>query len=156
MNAEVRVISSGEKYAEIAGGRFMIASHLSPRDRHEIDFVAVAEQFLRVPYSWGGKTALGLDCSGLLQTALQAAGVACPRDSDMQEKLGGSLPLDAIDALKRGDLVFWKGHVGIMASATHLLHANGHFMQVTLEPLATAIARIAAAYGPVTGLRRLQ
>jgi cell wall-associated NlpC family hydrolase len=156
MNAQVRVISSGEKYAEIAGGRFMIAGHLAPLERRESDFVAVAEQFLRVPYSWGGKTALGLDCSGLLQTALQAAGIACPRDSDMQEKLGKPLPIDSIDALKRGDLVFWKGHVGIMTSPTHLLHANGHFMQVTLEPLATAMARIAAAYGTLTGLRRLQ
>jgi cell wall-associated NlpC family hydrolase len=156
MNAQVRVISSGEKYAEIAGGRFMIASHLSPLEKREADFVAVAEQFLRVPYSWGGKTALGLDCSGLLQTALQAAGIACPRDSDMQEKLGVALPIDSIDALKRGDLAFWKGHVGIMTSPTHLLHANGHFMQVTLEPLATALARIAAAYGTLTGIRRFQ
>jgi cell wall-associated NlpC family hydrolase len=156
MNAQVRVIASGEKYAEIAGGRFMIASHLSPLEKRESDFVAVAEQFLRVPYSWGGKTALGLDCSGLLQTALQAAGIACPRDSDMQEKLGVALPIDSLDALKRGDLVFWKGHVGIMTSATHLLHANGHFMQVTLEPLATAMTRIAAAYGTLTSLRRLQ
>ena len=74
----------------------------------------------------------------------------------MQEKLGVALPIDSLDGLKRGDLVFWKGHVGIMTSPTHLLHANGHFMQVTLEPLATAMARIAAAYGTLTGIRRLQ
>ncbi len=156
MNAQVRVLTAGEKYAEIAGGRYMISGHLAPLDRPETDFVAVAERFLRVPYSWGGKTALGLDCSGLLQSALQAAGMACPRDSDMQEKLGSALPLDDVNMLRRGDLIFWKGHVGIMTSPTHLLHANGYFMQVTLEPLATAMTRIAAAYGTLTGIRRLQ
>ena len=155
MNAQVRVVASGEKYAEIAGGRFMIARHLVPLADQAADFVAVAEQFSGVPYCWGGKTALGLDCSGLLQTALHAAGMACPRDSDMQEKLGHGLPLERLDALRRGDLVFWKGHVGIMTNPTDLLHANGHFMQVTRESLSTAIARIAAAHGPVTAIRRL-
>jgi len=155
MNARISVLTMGDKYAEIAGGRYMIASHLGAISRPEKDFVAVAEQFLGVPYSWGGKTALGLDCSGLVQTALQAAGIDCTRDSDMQESLGSALPTDRLDALRRGDLVFWKGHVGIMTSPTDILHANGHFMQVTHEPLDTAVARIKAAYGTVTALRRL-
>jgi cell wall-associated NlpC family hydrolase len=156
MNAAVHVLGMGEKYAELAGGRYAIAGHLAPIAETAQDFVAVAEQFLGVPYSWGGKTALGLDCSGLVQTSLAAAGIDCPRDSDMQEDLGAPLPMDRLDALRRGDLVFWKGHVGIMTSADQLLHANGHFMQVIREPLATAVARIAAVYGTVTAIRRLQ
>lgn len=156
MNAELKVVGMGEKYAELAGGRFAIAAHLAPLAEGASDFVAVAEQFLGVPYSWGGKTALGLDCSGLVQAALTAAGMDCPRDSDMQENLGIGLPVDRLDGLRRGDLVFWKGHVGIMTSADELLHANGHFMQVTREPLASAVARIAAGYGTMTSVRRLQ
>ncbi|MBL8905383.1 MAG: C40 family peptidase [Rhizobiales bacterium] len=156
MNAAVNVLNIGEKYAELAGGRYAIAGHLAPLGDNAPDFVAVAERYLGMPYSWGGKTALGLDCSGLVQTALNAAGIACPRDSDMQEQLGAALPTDRLDALRRGDLVFWNGHVGIMTSADQLLHANGHFMQVTREPLATAVARIASAYGKMTAIRRIQ
>jgi cell wall-associated NlpC family hydrolase len=156
MNAAVNVLKIGEKYAELAGGRYAIAGHLAPLAEAASDFVAVAEQYLGVPYSWGGKTALGLDCSGLVQTALNAAGLDCPRDSDMQEGLGRALPTHRLDHLRRGDLVFWKGHVGIMTSPHDLLHANGHFMQVTREPLATAVGRIAAAYGKVTSIRRFQ
>jgi len=156
MNAAVNVRKMGEKYAELADGRYAIAGHLAPLADAADDFVSVAEQFHGVPYNWGGKTILGLDCSGLVQTALNAAGIDCPRDSDMQEGLGIALPTDRLDSLRRGDLVFWNGHVGIMTSADELLHANGHFMQVTHEPLATAVARIASAYGTVTGIRRIQ
>jgi cell wall-associated NlpC family hydrolase len=156
MNAAMNVTKIGEKYAELAGGRYAIAGHLALLGDAAPDFVAVAEQFQGVPYSWGGKTVLGLDCSGLVQTALSAAGIDCPRDSDMQEGLGTALPAERLDALRRGDLVFWKGHVGIMVSADEMLHANGHFMQVTREPVATAVARIAAAYGKVTSIRRFQ
>ena len=109
--------------------------------------------FLGVPYVWGGKTFAGLDCSGLIQTALQACGVACPRDTDMQEKALG----DAVthSNLQRGDLVFWKGHVGVMQNASHLLHANAFHMQVAAEPLTEAVARITPIAGPVTSIKRL-
>ena len=65
-------------------------STLRRSTRIEPDFVAVAERFVGVPYLWGGKTSLGIDCSGLVQVALNAAGIACPRDSDMQERALGS------------------------------------------------------------------
>ncbi len=133
----------------------VFARHLAEAGATEPDFVAVAERFIGVPYLWGGRTSLGLDCSGLAQVALGAAGIQAPRDSDMQEQgLGSVLPSGA--ALRRGDLVFWKGHVGIMRDAATLLHANGHFMLVTSEPLAEAVARIEAkGGGPVTSIRRL-
>ncbi len=114
-----------------AGG-YVPVTHLAPIDTYEADFVAVAERFLGVPYLWGGKTALGLDCSGLVQIALSACGIFCPRDSDMQERaLGAPVAVteDGAD-LRRGDLVFWKGHVAIVRDDENLLHANAFHMAV--------------------------
>ena len=144
LNARLEVIETGERFARLRNGRFVIATHLKPVSASEADFVAVAETFLHAPYLWGGKTAAGLDCSGLLQTALHAAGRACPRDTDMQERELG-IALNDLGALRRGDLLFWKGHVGIMVDAVRLLHANGFHMQVVVEPADAAIARIAAS-----------
>jgi len=141
--------------AVTASDGYVPARHLAPIDTMETDFVAVAERFLGAPYLWGGKTSLGLDCSGLVQVALTACGVPCPRDSNMQEAaLGAALPLD-LSNLRRGDLVFWKGHVAIARDATTLLHANAFHMAVAIEPTAEAVVRIRAAGGEVTSVRRL-
>jgi cell wall-associated NlpC family hydrolase len=156
MNARVAVVGADERFAHLANGRFVVARHLKPLSETEPDFVTVAEAFLHVPYLWGGKSVLGIDCSGLVQLALEASGHAAPRDTDMQEaQLGRALPKEDLSGLERGDLVFWDGHVGIMADATTLLHANGHFMQVAREPLATAVERIAQRHGPITAIKRL-
>ena len=157
MNARVQVIGGDEKFAHLANGRFIVARHLKPVSESEPDFVAVAEAYLHVPYLWGGKSVLGIDCSGLVQLALEASGRVSPRDADMQEvQLGDALPKDDLGNLRRGDLVFWDGHVGIMTDHRMLLHANGHFMQVTHEPLLPAVERIARRHSPVTAIRRLK
>lgn len=157
LNAAVNVTGETGRYARLDDGHFVWAAHLRPFDQVAPDFVAVASQFLHVPYYWGGKTVQGLDCSGLVQIALQASGMKAPRDSDMQEQsLGAPLPLEAIGDLRRGDLVFWKGHVGIMLDRQSLLHANGHHMMTVAEPLGGAVERIAAVHGPVTSIRRFQ
>ncbi len=121
------------------------------------DFVAVAEQFVGVPYLWGGKTLMGLDCSGLVQIAIQACGGAAPRDSDMQQQVLGAALDPAIDPaeLRRGDLVFWSGHVGIMQTAADLLHANAHHMAVKSEPLQDMLSRMRKKGLKITGLRRI-
>jgi hypothetical protein len=128
--------------------------HLAPLAAVADDFVAIAERFLEVPYLWGGRTSQGVDCSGLVQTALSEAGIDAPRDSDMMEAaLGAPIALDeALADLRRGDLVFWKGHVGIMCDAEALLHANGYAMRVVSEPLRAAIER---TKDPITSIRRL-
>lgn len=156
LNAHLAVVDQNGDYVELAGGGFVFAGHVKAASTHETDFVSVAERFVHTPYLWGGKTAAGIDCSGLVQVALQACGVAAPRDSDMQEKeLGNTLLVNDLDGLKRGDLVFWDGHVGIMQNDTHLLHANGHDMMTVSEPLRNAVERIAAKGATVSSIKRL-
>lgn len=132
----------------------IFADHLEPVGTLEADFVEVATRFLGVPYLWGGRSALGLDCSGLVQTALNACGIACPRDSHQQEAaLGAGLPLHG--PFQRGDLLFWPGHVAIVEAPDTLLHANAHHMMVAREPLGPALARIAGAGLPLRTAKRL-
>ncbi|MEL6233549.1 MAG: NlpC/P60 family protein [Pseudomonadota bacterium] len=143
--AALHVASERNGFAETPQG-WVPARHLAEHSARAADPVTVAETFLHLSYLWGGRSALGLDCSALVQLALQACGVAALRDSDMQlAALGRALP--AQTPLRRGDLVFWRGHVGWMQSATELLHANAHHMLVASEPLSTACARISAAGG---------
>jgi cell wall-associated NlpC family hydrolase len=157
LGARIAVTRMEDTLAVTAGGGFLPARHVTPLDAMEADFVAVAERFLATPYLWGGKTSYGLDCSGLVQVALTACGVPCPRDSDMQEAaLGTAMPRQGdVFALRRGDLVFWKGHVAIVRDTTTLLHANAHHMAVAMEPIDEAIARISAAGSDVTSVKRL-
>jgi cell wall-associated NlpC family hydrolase len=153
LGARVVVTRTHDRMAVTKTGSYIPAAHLGALDHYERDFVAVAERFLGVPYLWGGKTVLGLDCSGLVQVALTACGVSCPRDSDMQEQaLGAAVDLDHP---QRGDLVFWQGHVAIARDSGTLIHANAFHMAVAIEPIAAALARIRAAGSEVTGVRRL-
>ncbi len=158
LGSRVTIIGWKEPFAITHRGHYIIADHLVAVDHVERDFVAVAERFLGIPYYWGGKTSLGLDCSGLMQASLDAAGIPAPRDTDMQESMLGA-PLawpDDFSTLERGDLIFWKGHVGVMRDATELVHASGHQMLVVCEPLRHAVDRILAkGAGPVTSIRRL-
>ena len=129
------------------------AAHVAPLGTNETDFVAIAERFLGSPYLWGGKTNYGLDCSGLVQVSLNACGIACPRDSDMQEQaLGSSIEAKS---LRRGDLIFWNGHVAIARDEKSLVHANAFHMAVAIEPIAEAIARISVAGSEITSVKRL-
>ena len=153
MGALLTIVRQDERFAVTAAGWHVPVVHLVPIKARQPDFVAVAETLLGAPYLWGGKTSLGLDCSGLVQVALRAAGHACPRDSDMQELALGKL--SSLAELRRGDLVFWKGHVAIARDGDTLIHANAHHMMVVSEPTAGAIARIAAAGSDITSVKRL-
>jgi len=158
LGAGIAIVDTKGDFAVLADGGHVFAAHLAPIDSHEADFVGVAERFLGVPYLWGGKTSLGLDCSGLTQLALGAAGIAAPRDSDMLEAgLGAPVPFDeSLSGLQRGDLVFWKGHVGILTDADTLLHASGNTMSVHREPLREARDRIRdKSFGAITSIKRL-
>ena len=155
LGSHVAVEDVDRGYARVPEG-FVWAAHLAPVDAVEHDVVSVAERFLGVPYLWGGKSSLGLDCSALVQVSLQACGYTAPRDSDMQARDLG-IAVDPDGPLRRGDLVFWKGHVGLMRDPTTLLHANAHAMMVSSEPLAEARARIAVSgSAEITTVKRIE
>lgn len=146
----------GTSYALLQSGEAVIARHLMRASDHGADYVAVAEALIDTPYLWGGVSAFGLDCSGLVQLAMRMAGRSVPRDSDMQASALGEAfePGPDYSNLRRGDLVFWKGHVAIMTDADNMIHANGHTMLVSREPLREAIDRIGYLYGGPTSFRR--
>ncbi|WP_375260074.1 C40 family peptidase [Citreimonas sp.] len=154
MGTRLEVSKSHGRFLETPLG-FVPAAHLEPVEARADDPVAVAERLLGTPYLWGGNSAFGIDCSGLVQLALAFCGVPCPGDSDMQERaLGETLAPGA--PVRRGDLLFWKGHVAWVSAPDMLLHANVHHMAVAYEPLKAAIARIAAqGDGAVTRRARL-
>jgi cell wall-associated NlpC family hydrolase len=146
----------GTRYGLLSTGEAIIAAHLRPIGEVSDDYVAVAETLLMTPYLWGGSTAFGIDCSGLVQLAMRMAGRDVLRDSDMQAATIGE-PIDLAEGysgLTRGDLVFWKGHVAIMTDDRTMIHANGHTMLVSREGLTEAIDRIGYLYGGPTGFRR--
>ncbi|WP_395448383.1 NlpC/P60 family protein [Aminobacter sp. UC22_36] len=146
----------GTRYGLLASGEALVTQHLAPVDTKANDFVLVAERLIDTPYLWGGFSAFGIDCSGLVQLSMRMTGRNVLRDSDMQEASLGT-PVDAgadFSQLRRGDLVFWKGHVAIMTDGENMIHANGHTMTVAREGLREAIDRIGYLYGGPTGFRR--
>jgi cell wall-associated NlpC family hydrolase len=155
MGAVVTVLREDGPFAVTREGWFLPRRHVASVNHHDDDFVAVAEGFAGTPYLWGGKTSFGIDCSGLVQISLNAAGTGCPRDSDMQAGLGRILGLAESRKLQRGDLIFWKGHVAIARDADTIVHANAHHMATVVENTRDAIARIKAAGSEITAIKRL-
>lgn len=158
MGARVRVLYVDGRYAVTDRQEYLIARHLAPADHIETDRVALAERFLGTPYLWGGKSAMGIDCSGLVQLTCRMCGIAAPRDSGPQEKaLGEGFPPDIAtdNGLLRGDLLFWPGHVAIARGDGTMIHANAHHMMVAIEPIADGISRIEKAGDTLRTVRRL-
>ncbi len=156
LNAEIAAEAFDETFLRHRNGTFVHRRHAGPIDAFAADHVSIAEFFLGTPYKWGGRSRAGIDCSGLVQTALAACGVPAPRDSDMQAAELGTETSPS--ELRRGDLVFFPGHVGIMASGAELLHANAYWMTTLVEPLADVAERVQGDNPDregITAIRRL-
>lgn len=158
IGAELAIAEVGETFSRLVKGGHVVTRHITDIGRYHRDFVEVAERFIGTPYLWGGRTRLGIDCSGLLQVSLEAAGIPAPRDSDMQRaELGEEIPIPPdLEGLARGDLIFWKGHVGIMADGLMLLHANAHHMSVAIETLPEAVERVSKSGSDIVAIKRFQ
>ncbi|CFX22580.1 Peptidase P60 [Candidatus Filomicrobium marinum] len=157
LNSGFAIADMDEQFCKLKTGGYVVSRHVAEEGAFSRDFVEVAERFIGTPYLWGGRTRLGIDCSGLVQLSLEAAGISAPRDSDMQQaELGANVLVpEDLDGLLRGDLIFWAGHVGILVDGIMLLHANAHHMAVTVETLPEAVERIARGGSKITAIKRL-
>jgi cell wall-associated NlpC family hydrolase len=143
----VAVTVTDEKFAQTDDGGWIYRKHLEPISAPDQDYLSIARKFLETPYYWGGRSGFGMDCSGLVQVCLARAGIAVPRDTELQEAAIGK-PAGTPQA---GDFVFFPGHVGIMVDGQNLLHANAFHMKVVIEPLKDVIGRD----NEITSIRRL-
>jgi cell wall-associated NlpC family hydrolase len=154
LGARLTIVAEHPRFLQTADGLFAPRPHLRALGDWATDPAAVAESLLGTPYLWGGNSRSGIDCSGLVQAALLACGLPCPGDSDLQEA-GVGTPLPEEAPLRRGDLLFWKGHVAMAVTPERIVHANGFHMAVGHEGLSEAVARIEGqGEGPVTARRR--
>ena len=133
---------------------YIFVKHISPGFKKQNNWINLAKEFVSSPYSWGGKTCKGIDCSGLVQSCLQYVNFPFPRNSADQQKFNSPSITD-ISYIEKGSLIFWKGHVAIGISDKKIIHSNIFHMSVKIESFDDANKRLKDICGNVLCIRQL-
>jgi len=157
INSLITIIDEIKGFSKLNNNDYIFTEHIELESNKNNNYIDTAIKFTNTPYKWGGRTSFGIDCSGLVQLSLMSSGYKCPRDSQMQNKvLGKNIPIQTYhDNLKRGDLIFWDGHVGIMVSSENIIHANSFSMDTKIEKIIDADTRIKSNGNRISSIKRI-
>jgi len=157
INSLITVVDEVRGFSKLNNDSYVFTRHIDLKSKKNNNYIDTAIKFTNTPYKWGGRTSFGIDCSGLVQLSLMNSGYECPRDSELQKQvLGKNIPLETcFNNLKKGDLIFWEGHVGIMVSDKNIIHANSFSMDTRIEKLTDVDSRISQNSNKICEIKRI-
>ena len=138
--SKLSVFEENKNYIQIEKNKWIKKADIKKLNHKEKNFVKIFKKFLNVKYVWGGKTFQGIDCSALLQIFFFYNNSFYPRDTKDQIKYTKKNSKKRL--FKKGDIIFWKGHVAMCLNSKQLIHAYGPEKKVIIMPIIETISRI--------------